>query len=136
MTPVEIFLKRKSLYGCLDKDGNVWEWRQDWCDGGYYEIYPKNNPIGSSLGIFHVERSGCSISAADFCRCAYRGYMKTIIRDGDPGFRLASLINFSISPQNMLIGRLNLGLSKSLFLKIIFREATRYKALLGENCEE
>ena len=83
-SPVGIFPKGKSPYGCFDMAGNVREWCSDWYDGDYYVNSPDRNPKGPSGGADRVNRGGCWASTAGYCRSAIRAR-------GDPGSRNCNL---------------------------------------------
>ena len=73
-TPVGLFPKGKSPYGCCDMAGNVWEWCSDWYGGNYYANSPDRNPQGPSNGSIRVVRGGGWGRPAGICRSAYRAY--------------------------------------------------------------
>jgi formylglycine-generating enzyme required for sulfatase activity len=87
-SPVGIFPKGVSLYGCLDMAGNVWEWCADWFKSDYYKESPKKNPTGPKTGSFRVLRGGCWFAVASFCRSASRNRHHPGGRDDGVGFRL------------------------------------------------
>lgn len=58
LMPVGHYDKAASPFGLYDMAGNVWEWVQDWYDGGYYERSPERNPVGPEQGQFKVLRGG------------------------------------------------------------------------------
>ena len=87
-SPVGIFPKGKSLYGCFDMAGNVLEWCSDWYDDMYYAHGPGKNPKGPSDGAARVLRGGGWSYFAGFCRSADRCFLAPGRRSYDLGFRL------------------------------------------------
>ena len=61
-----------SPYGALDMAGNVWEWVNDWWDGGYYSRSPGSNPPGPATGYGRVLRGGSWDYFQGFVRVAER----------------------------------------------------------------
>lgn len=67
-TPVTAYKDGKSVYGCKDMAGNVWEWVQD-C----YKPYPGNNSKDEDFGDkYRVLRGGSWDSFGHNARCANR----------------------------------------------------------------
>ena len=87
-SPVGIFTKGESPYGCMDMAGNVLEWCSDWFEEDYYKKSPKKNPRGPGNGSLRVLRGGCWFFDARDCRTAFRGGFLPADRDYDVGFRL------------------------------------------------
>ncbi|RCV64810.1 Formylglycine-generating enzyme [Methanophagales archaeon] len=86
-SPVGIFPKDKSPYGCFDMAGNVWEWCSDWYGADYYVNSSDRNPKGPSDGANRVVRGGSWYARAGGCRSAYRSYGDPRDRADNLGFR-------------------------------------------------
>ena len=82
-TPVGIFPRGNSPYGCQDMVGNVWEWTLDNLGG-----YPYPGPSRQKASVISV-RGGSFRSDKPDCRCAVRAKRLPGFFDSDLGFRCA-----------------------------------------------
>jgi formylglycine-generating enzyme required for sulfatase activity/predicted MPP superfamily phosphohydrolase/energy-coupling factor transporter ATP-binding protein EcfA2 len=88
-SPVGIFPEDKSIYGCMDMAGNVWEWCADWYKEDYYKSCPKKNPPGPEAGSSRVIRGGDWDNSSGGCRASCRYDAPPSLRLNLLGFRLA-----------------------------------------------
>jgi formylglycine-generating enzyme required for sulfatase activity/tRNA A-37 threonylcarbamoyl transferase component Bud32 len=79
----------QSPYGLYDAVGNVWEFVQDWYDGGYYTSSPRTSPRGPATGIFKVIRGGSFKTPSDRATTTAREKISPDSRGDDVGFRCA-----------------------------------------------
>ena len=89
-TPVGIFPRGASPYGCLDMAGNVWEWTRSLYDFGY--PYQPNDPKREDLRAgddkSRVVRGGSWGNDQDLSRCAVRLRDRPVDRYHYGGFRV------------------------------------------------
>jgi formylglycine-generating enzyme required for sulfatase activity len=77
---------KENAFGLVDMSGNVWEWCQDWYVGSYLRT-PRDSQPFSEKGSTRVVRGGSWVSAASYCRSAYRNYNTPTGRHYNIGFR-------------------------------------------------
>jgi formylglycine-generating enzyme required for sulfatase activity len=88
--PVGSFPDGVSPYGALDLSGNVWEWVNDWYDGGYYALGPERDLNGPPDGRTRVVRGGAwTNSKTAYLRLPYRDSFRPDSTADSVGFRCA-----------------------------------------------
>ena len=89
LMPVGYYERGKSPYGIYDLAGNVWEWVQDWYDGGYYAGSPEKNPQGPETGEFKVLRGGSWSELPKYLLAYGRFNLPPATKNSFTGFRCA-----------------------------------------------
>jgi formylglycine-generating enzyme required for sulfatase activity/predicted ATP-binding protein involved in virulence len=121
----------KSVYGCEEMSGNVWEWCQDW-HGKYLNIN-EINPSGQLSGTERIIRGGAWNTKGRYCRSSGRGFRKPSSRSNDCGFRLI-LSNLPETKKKVQIKRLKISNIKCFDdLEILFQSSENTTLLLGTN---
>ncbi len=83
---------RPNAWGLYDMHGNVFEWCHDWFAADYYAASPLEDPMGPGEGSLRVSRGGCSNSAGEQRRSAYRVMQPQPTRAYHLGFRVVGEI--------------------------------------------
>lgn len=79
---------KPNAWGIFDMHGNVQEWCADWYNAAYYDIAPRNNPLGPLTGNRRVVRDGFWGSFVSQCRSAKRSSGEPAGREAHLGFRV------------------------------------------------
>lgn len=87
--PVGSYPESKSVYGCYDMGGNVWEWVADWYNEDYYKNSPVVNPKGPPTGSHRVWRGGSWLGNQFTVRTCVRNYLTPNETRNTGGFRCA-----------------------------------------------
>lgn len=87
-SPVNSFAGGKSVYGCYNMIGNVWEWCADLHEQNYYKFTEKDNPKGPSTGITRIVRGG-SYNNRESIQAATRSAVNPGAKNVNDGFRTA-----------------------------------------------
>ena len=90
-TPVELFPAGASFYGCLDMNGNVWEWTAD-PFAGFPGFEPFPYPEYSETwfdGDHRVLKGGSWATSASVLRTSFRNFFRRPFRIAFAGLRLA-----------------------------------------------
>jgi len=87
---VESFKEGKSIYGCYQMSGNIWEWCQDDFVDNFYKQREskKDNPISLTNSDIKVLRGGSYNFVQSSARSSYRYYGKRNHKDNSIGFRV------------------------------------------------
>jgi formylglycine-generating enzyme required for sulfatase activity len=91
LKPVDALPDGQSPFGIYGMAGSLWEWTNDWYDEDYYEISPRNNPLGPEINLNKVIRGGAwpDNNLADRIRSANRSNFTPDFISATVGFRCA-----------------------------------------------
>ena len=81
--------KEPNPWGFYHLNGNVWEWVNDGYDEGYYQVSPKNNPMGPKSSLWKVIRGGGWYDGPKRLLSVSRDYVRPEYAVEDIGFRCA-----------------------------------------------
>jgi formylglycine-generating enzyme required for sulfatase activity len=91
--PVGSFPGGQSPFGCLDMEGNAWQWCLDYYVDGYAD-QPDQNPVGPRSGRFHSLRGdGWAMVGSEAFRAHGRWQGDPARQDDYIGFRLVRPLN-------------------------------------------
>lgn len=78
--------------------GNLWEFCGDWYRPDSYQATRQVDPTGPPSGLGRVLRGGAAVSAASYCRSAFRNLQTTDLRKTTQGFRVVMTIEIEERP--------------------------------------
>ncbi len=87
--PVGSVESGKSMYGCYDMSGSVFEWCNDWFSNTYYQYSPSINPTGPEKGERKIIRGGSRFSRPFQVRVTERKSERPDLFNMAIGFRCA-----------------------------------------------
>src|SRR5262249_51004164 len=70
--PAPVGASPPNALGFSDRQGNLWEWCNDWLADDYYAQSPRQAPTGPADGALRVLRGGSWFYIASSCRSAIR----------------------------------------------------------------
>lgn len=81
--------KKPNALGLYDMAGNIWEWTEDYFDFEYYQVSPKQDPLGPDMSFWRVLRGGSAVEPPLKIRNTYRYALEQNRRLQNVGFRIA-----------------------------------------------
>ncbi len=88
--PHPVGRKKANELGLYDMCGNIQEWVNDYYEGDYYKISPRNNPQGPSGSQYRAARGGSFLNGPWGIRTSIRYRFTKDDRGREFGFRLAA----------------------------------------------